>query len=85
MNEKFSIRINENQENWFQRVNNHLENLLEKEKKDNDMQRKIKTHYCKRNQIARSKLKKVKSKLDNLIMQDEKRKIYILAKASLYA
>ena len=37
LNDKFSIMINENRENWFERVNNHLENLLEKENKYNDI------------------------------------------------
>ena len=84
-NEKFSIVINENLENQFESINEHLEKLLEKEKKDNDIQRNMAKHYCRRNQIARSMLKKVNSKLDNLIMQEEKRKLENLTEASLHA
>ena len=55
-NDQFAIMVNENREHWLDRGNQHLEKLLEKAKKDNDILRKRAKHYCKRNQIARSKL-----------------------------
>jgi len=77
--------INENQEHWLEKVNQNLDNLLYKAKKDNEIQRRMAKYYCRRNQIARSKLKKMKSKPETQNIQEEKRKFDILAMASFHA
>jgi len=48
------------------RINQHLENLLKNSKRENDLQRNMAKHYFKTNQIARSKLQKVKTRLETL-------------------
>ena len=37
LNEQFPRMINDNQEHWLERVKNHLENLLDKAKRDNNI------------------------------------------------
>ena len=66
LNEQFAIMVNENRENWLEISNENLEKLLDKENNDNDLLRKMEKHYCKRNQIARSKLQNAKSRLETL-------------------
>ena len=39
LNVQFAIMVNENWENWLNKTIQNLENLLEKEKKDNDILR----------------------------------------------
>jgi len=50
--------INQDWEYWLDRVNENLEKLLENNKKENDIQRRVAKHYAMRNQIARAKLKR---------------------------
>lgn len=77
--------INQDWEYWLDRVNDHLEKLLAKTKKDNDIQRRMEKHYAMRNQIARAKLKRAQAKIEKLTKKEDKRKLYILAEASLHA
>ena len=85
LNEQFAVVINEYQEKWFDRANQHLEKLLEKANKDNDIQRRMAKHYAKRNKIARSKLKKANEKIETLSLQEEKIRLDILTEASFHA
>jgi hypothetical protein len=41
----FEQEIEENREAWLERVNDHLENKLEKENRDLDLQRRMTGHY----------------------------------------
>ena len=85
LNEQFSIIVNENQEKWLDRANRHLEKLLEKENKDNDIFRRRANNYFKKNQIASSKLQKGKSRLETLTNKNEGEKLNILADVSIQA
>ena len=85
LNEKFAKMVNENREYWLERVNGHLENLLKNSKKDNDIQRKVAKHYAMRDKIARAKLKRAHAKIEALTKQEEKKRLDILAEASLHA
>ena len=85
LNEKFSIIVNDNQEKWLDKANHHLEKLLEKENKDNDIFRRRAKNYFKKNQIASSKLQKAKSRLETLTKKNEGDKLDTIAEASLIA
>jgi len=65
--------VNENRENWLERVNGHMENLLDNAKKDNDIQRMMAKHYPMRDKLARAKLKRAHAKIEALTKQEEKR------------
>jgi len=64
---------------------NHLKNLLEKAKKDNDIQRRMVKHYAMRDKIARAKLKRAHAKIEALTKKEKKKRLDILAEASLHA
>ena len=85
LNEQFSIIVNENQEKWLDKANQHLEKLLEKENKDNDIFRRRAKNYFKKKQIVSSKLQKAKSRLETLTKKNEGEKLNILAEVSLQA
>lgn len=85
LNEQFSKMMNENQEYWLERVNSHLEKLLVKVKRDNEIHKKMSKHYAYRERISRAKLKAKKDKIESLTKKEEKRRLDILAKASLHA
>ena len=70
-NEQFAVIVNENQEQWLDRANQHLEKLMEKENNDNDILRKRGKHYFNKNQISSSKLQKAKSRLETLTKKNE--------------
>ena len=79
LNEQFSKMVNEKWGHWLERVNNHLENLLNKGKRENKIHINMVKYYCRRNQIARAKLKAAKARIEALIHQGEKKKLDILA------
>ena len=83
LNEQLAMVINENQEPWLDRPNEHLEKLLGKANKDNDILRRKIKHYAQRDKIAMAKLKRAYAKIEALTMQNEKKKLDILAEASL--
>lgn len=83
LNEKLAMVINENREPWLDRANQNLENILEKANRDNHLlMRKVK-HHAQKEKIAMAKLKKANAKVEALTMLEEKRKLDILAEASL--
>lgn len=55
--EMVAMEINEDKEFWIDKVNCHLENLLEKANRDNKLQNKMAIHYYTRNQVAKVKIK----------------------------
>ena len=59
----FTQEIENNWEEWLERVNDHLKNNLEMENRDLDLQRRMTEHYKKLNQFARRKLKATQEKL----------------------
>lgn len=84
-NEKFAILVNENREHWLDKVNQHIEKLLDKANKQNKIQKKMAKHYANRERIAREKLKDAKERIEALTHQKEKEKLDILGEASLQA
>lgn len=77
--------IAENRESWLERVRTHLETLLGNVNRDVELQRKMAKYYARRNQAVRSKLKRAHEKIDKLTKQEERRRLDILAEASLHA
>lgn len=63
----------------------HLENILDKAKRDNNIQRNMEKYFCWRNQIARANLKVAKARIEALIHKVEKNKLDIHAEASVHA
>ena len=85
LDDQFLDMKKEDKEGWLQAINDHLENLLKKSKKDNNIQRRMAKHYAKRERNARAKLKATNAKIEALIHQEKKKKLDILEKASLQA
>ena len=77
--------INENREPWLDRANQHLEKLLAKANRDNDVLRRKVKHHAQKEKITMPKLKRANAKIEALTMLEEKRKLDILAEASLQA
>ena len=65
------------------RENVHLEDHLEKTKRDLDMQKKMARNYALRNKIARAKLIRALAKIQSLKEAKYKEKLDILVDASL--
>ena len=72
-------------EYWLEKVNDHLEKILGKANQDNDIQRRMEKYYAMRKKVARAKLKRAHAKLEALTKQEHKKRLDILAKASLHA
>ena len=71
-------------ETWLERVNIHLEKLLEKENKENNMLRHMKNHYWARNHVCKTRIKILKARLRRALKHRKRHdRIQILAKASL--
>ena len=80
------MEINENREVWLDRVKIQLEKLLHKANKDNQMLSHMANHYHTINKICNVKVKQLWDKLkETVINQKEKRKLELLADASLVA
>ena len=61
--ELLAMEIDYDREYWLERENVHLEDQLEKTKRDLDMQKNMARHYPLRNKIARAKLKRALAKI----------------------
>ena len=84
--ERISMEINENREVCLDRVKIHLESLLHKKNKDNQMLRHMVDHYHTRNRICNVKVKQLWDKLkQTLISEKEKGKLDLTTDASLVA
>ena len=81
LNEQFAIIFNENWEQCLDRYNQHLEKLLKKENRDNDILRNRAKKYAKKNKTARPKLKRANAKIEALTMKEEEKRLDILNEA----
>lgn len=54
--DRIAMEINEDRDFWLEKLNFHLENILEKANRDKELQNKIAIHYCTRNQVAKVKI-----------------------------
>ena len=71
-------------ESMLIRVKTHLEKLLEKENRDKDMLRHMKTHYWARMHVCKAKMKILKRRLSKALKRRKKPDpLQILAEASL--
>ena len=79
--------INEYRESNLERVNMHLERLLEKENREKDMLRCMNHHYQARNMSSKLRMRSLKAKLRKATKEEkeakEKDQLQILAEASL--
>ena len=76
--------IENDQETWLDRVNIHLEKLLEKANKEKRTMRHMAYHYLTRNKICKTRAKRLKAKLKRALRRKkEQDKLKILAEASL--
>ena len=76
--------IEVDRENWLERVNIHLEKLLEKAKKENNMLRHMKNRYWARNHVCKARIKILKEKLKRALKRRKRHdRLQILAEASL--
>ena len=76
--------IKDDHENWLERVNMHLEKLLEKSNKEKNMLRHMANHYWARNHVCKARIKILKAKLKKALRRrKEHDKLQILAEASL--
>lgn len=69
----------------MERVNGHIEKLLVKVKRDNQIHKIMSKYYAYRERIFREKPKDAKEKIDALKKQEEKTRLDILSEASLHA
>ena len=76
--------IEADRENWLERVNIHLEKLLEKANKEKNMLRHMKNHYWVRNHVCKAQIKILKAKLKRALKRRKRHdRLQILAEASL--
>ena len=76
--------IENDKEYWLEKVNIHLEGLIEKAKRDKNMLRHMAYHYMTRNKIYNIRMRKLKARLRKALRsKKEKYKLKILAEASL--
>lgn len=61
--DRISLKVNKDKEYWLNRVNQHLEKLLEKENRDKQLLRHMAHHYQAQNMIANAKVKQLENKL----------------------
>jgi len=84
MDEVIDGEIHEDKEYWLGKLNDHLEKLLKKEKKDNILQKHMASHYYTKNMTMKVKVKKMKTRLnETLIKQKGKEKLDFLVDVSL--
>ena len=76
--------IEADRETWLERVNIHLEKLLEKENKEKNMLRHMKNHYWVRTHVCKARIKILKSRLRSALKRRKRHdRLQILAEASL--
>ena len=84
--QSFAKEVEDDREVWLDRVNLHLEKILHKEKKYNNILIEISHRYITRNNICNIKLKQLEEKHKQiLIKKNEEDKLEILVDASLIA
>ena len=76
--------IEADRETWLERINIHLEKLLAKENKENNMLRHMKNHYWVRNHVCKARIKILKARLRRALKRRQKHdRLQILAEDSL--
>ncbi len=76
--------IDSNRESWLERVNIHLERLLEKANREKAMLRHMAYHYMARNKSCKARIRSLKAKLKRASRRrKEQDRLQILAEASL--
>ena len=79
--------INEDQESNIERVNIHIERLMNKADRDNALLRHMAFHYMAQNKVCEARMRNLKAKLKKAIRKKERQKefdhLQILAEASL--
>ena len=76
--------IDADRESWLERVNIHLEKLLEKANKEKNMLRHMKDHYWARTHVCKARIKILKAKLKRALKRRKRHnRLQILAEASL--
>ena len=73
--------IENDRENWLERISMHLERLIEKANRDKNMLRHMAYHYMTHNKICNIRMRKLKARA--LRSKKEQDKLKILAEASL--
>ena len=72
LDEQLALEISKNREPWLDRANLHLEKLLEKANKDNDLLKTKVKLYAQKERIALAKLKRANAKIEDLTKKEEK-------------
>jgi len=76
--------IEADRESWLERVNIHLEKMLDKANKEKKMLCHMAYHYLARNKICKTRVKGLKAKLRRALRAKKQHdKLKILAEASL--
>ena len=76
--------IEADRESWLERVNIHLEKLLDKANKENKMLRHMAYHYLAHNKICKTRIRSLKSKFRRALkVKKEQDKLKILAEVAL--
>ena len=71
-------------ESWLERINIHLEKMLEKANKEKNMLRHMANHYWARNHVCKARIKILKAKLKKASKWRKKHdRLQILVEASL--
>ena len=55
--------INDDRESWLERVNIHLERLLDKANRDKSLLRHMAFHYMAQNKVCKAQIRNLKAKL----------------------
>ena len=80
----YEKEIEADHENWVERVNIHLEKMLEKANKEKNMLRHMANHYWARNHVCKARNKIVKAKLKRASKHRKRQdRLQILVEASL--
>ena len=75
--------IEDDRETWLERVNLHLEKLLQKSNRDNQMIRHMAYHYRTQNKICNMRVKKMKARLRQALKGKKEDRLRFLVEASL--
>jgi len=82
--QRLEKEIEEDRETWLDRVNSHLEKLLQKANRDNQIIRHMARHYRTQNKICNIRVKQMKSRLKQALKSKrEGDRLRFLAEASL--
>ena len=63
LEDRIALKVHQDKEYWLSSVNEHLEKLLEKANRDNQLLRHMAHHYQAQNMIANVKVKQLENKL----------------------